>query len=509
MKKFTVSVFALLLSTVMHAASLVTLPAGVEPEDYTLKILYSVYQSSGFVDSEKEFTTKVAFSGDEVYVAGLAYYFPDSYVRGTLSGGKVTFSSGQFVGEDMYGSEYLTGYILQDDEPVISDFVFSFDAETRTLTFDGSQIVGETSEPNGGGLYSYVKSAVFTPGAIPPLVKVEVPDDLETSAFLLMGTYMINEDDGNGGTYLRTSPYDLPVQVGFHGDDLYIQGLIENLPQDWVKATKNAAGKYVIPAGQYVGTSNVYNQQFYDYYVASFNRLNQLEDIVLTYDEATNTITTAQTIAMNSAKSSLIAYYYVRDVEIKAIVEKEATPTTPMFSFTREPSPYGSTVWYYADMYIPLTDTKGEPMLSDKLSFMFYCKKNGETLPVVFPASKYYMLKEDMTEIPYNYTDKLDISNHTVYFEKMGEAELQSWTELGMQTIYRGQDIEHRSGIYWFDLTSVWGTGIESVGSDSANGTTSYFDLQGRPVSDNTRGLVLRRMVNADGSVKTVKVFKR
>lgn len=508
MKKFTASVFALLLSTMMHAASLVTLPAGVEPEDYTLKILYSVYQSNGFVDSEKEFTTKVAFNGDEVYVAGLAYYFPDSYVRGTLSGDKATFTSGQFVGEDMYGSEYLTGYILQGEEPVISDFVFSFDAESRTLTFDGSQIVGETSEPNGGGLYSYVKSAVFTPGAIPPLVKVEVPDDLETKPFLLMGTYMINTDDGNGGTYMSSTPYDLPVLVGFHGDDLYIQGLIENLPQDWVKATKNAAGKYVIPAGQYVGTSNVYNQQYYDYYVTSFNRLNQLEDIVLTYDEATNTITTAQTIAMNSVKSSLIAYYYVRDVEIRPIVEKEATPTRPMFSFTREPSPYGSTVWYYADMYIPLTDTMGEPMLSDKLSFMFYRKKDGETAPVVFPASKYYMLKEDMTEIPYNYTDKLDISNHTVYFEKLGEAELQSWTELGMQTIYRGQGIEHRSDIFWFDLTSVWGTGIESVGSDYANGTNSYFDLQGRPVSDNTRGLVLRRTVNADGTVKTVKVFK-
>ena len=511
MKKLFTFSLTMALSTLLHAATLVTLPAGVEPEDYTLKIVHAIYQSGGYIDNSKEMTTKVAFSGNDVYVAGLAYYFPEAYVKGTLDGSTVTFASAQFVGEDMYGEEYLSSYTLNGDDVVPCDFVMHYDTDSRTLTVDASVFVGETSEPNGGGLYAYVKAAVFTPGALPPLVKVDVPEGLTTRPYLLSANYMAYDTAADGSTVLRNDPYQQPVAVGLDGDDLYIQGLVENVPDDWVKATKNSAGQYVIPSGQYVGTSNLYGQQFYDFYVTSFNRNNQLTDIVLTYNEADQSVTTTQSIAMNANKSSLQAYYYLTNVSLKPMIEREATPAEPSFTFSREPSPYGSTVWYFADMFIPLTDTAGEPLLADKLSYIFYAEKDGQQQPVVFQASKYYMLDEDISELPYSFTDRLDISNHTVYFEKMGEEELRSWTRLGLQTIYRGQGAEHRSAIVWFDMAAFWQAidGIYNPAQDFVPATRQDYDLQGRRISDDARGLVLRRSVGADGTVKTVKVIKR
>lgn len=522
MTKHLVCLIALLLSAVVATArqpqfplhqegAAAALPEGIQPEDYTLKIVHSIAQGNTYQDVTKEFTTKVAFSGSDVYVAGLAYYFPEAFVHGTLTGTTVTFPSGQFLGEDMYGEEYLSSYTLNGDDVVISDFTLFYDAKSRTLTFDGSTFIGETSEPNAGGLYAYVKAAVFTPGALPPLVKVDVPEGLQADPFMLMANYIYSETDDKGVAHTVTEQYVLPVAVAFHGDDLYIQGLVENVPEDWVKATKNAAGNYVIPAGQYVGTSNVYNQQFYDYYVMAFNRLNNLQDITFTYNEASNTITSAQTIAVNASKSMLQPYYYLKDINIKKIVEKEATPAAPTFTFIEEPSPYGSTVWYYADLHLPLIDTDNDPMLTDKLSFMFYSKKGGEAVPITFPAGKYYMLDEDITEIPYSFTDRLDISNHTVYFEKLGIEELQSWSAIGLQTIYRGLGKEHRSDIVWFDLSPFWDSNAIDAPtlSSSESLTHADYDLQGRHVTPTHSGLVLRRSVNADGTVTVRKYMNR
>ena len=62
----------------------------------------------------------------------------------------------------------------------------------------------------------------------------------------------------------------------------------------------------------------------------------------------------------------------------------------------------------------------------------------------------------------------------------------------------------------WFDLTKFWDpSGIESVGLQPTDGNCQYYDLQGRPVGDDVRGLVLRRSVNADGTVSVKKFIRK
>lgn len=489
-KLLLITVSWLLALTVQAADALVTLPEGVVAEEYTLAITHRIYQNENqSTENEKKFTAHVAIDGSDVYLSGLSYYFPSAYVKGTLADGKVTFESGQFVGADQFGSEYITSYVVEDGKGVITPFVFSYDATSRSLSFDANCYISETSQKNSGGFYTDILSAVYTPGGVPPLQPVVVPQNLETQSYLLNGTRLMNESDESGNPFLVDEPCQRPVQLGFDGDDLYIQGLVEEVPDGWIKATKNNKGKYVVPASQYVGTWE-YMNLVYDYFISSVNRNNAMEDLVFTYDQTTGTFSTSQTIALTSSATKVESYYWIIDVTIQPIVEREATPATPEFTFSAEKSPYGSTMWYYAQFFVPMTDTEGLPMVADKLSFVFYSKKNGEVAPVTFTKSRFYMLEEDLTEIPYGFTDRLDIGLHDIYFEKFGNAELKQWEGLGLQSIYRGNGVEHRSEIFWGDLTELkTALGISDIQAAPAVKDAAIYSLSGQRLQSPRKGL--------------------
>ncbi len=485
MKKVLFFAFAMLLGIVARAEELVTPPEGATVEDYTLSITYSMAQQSAFQDTSKEFTAKVAFNGKYVYVSGLAYYFPSSYVVGTLNNNKVTFKGGQYVGSDMYGNEYLSSYTLNGSTVVPTDFTMTYDATARTLTLDSDVIVAETSKPNDGSLYGYVKSAVYTPGGIVMPDPVKVPENLTITQYLLSGTYITYEADAEGNFKQVSEKYQIPVNIGFDGDDLYVQGLVQNLPEAWAKATKTADGSYAIPQGQYIGRLIIYDQNF-DYYLAAVNRMNLLEDFVFTYDASTGTISSSQTMLMSRSPKQSDPYNWIKDIVMKPVTEKEATPANPEFTFHEEKSPYGSTTWYYTRMFLPLVDTNGDPLNTKKFSYVFYSRKDHVEAPVTFYKEQYYMLEADMTEIPYGFTDKLDIGLQDVYFDKM--TDLKTWSAIGLQTIYRGNGVEHRSDIVWFDLSSYWKTGIQTVTSSPAP-IDGYYNLNGQKMKTPHRGL--------------------
>ena len=513
MKRILLFATTLLLTLAAQAADvLVTLPDGVEAEEYTLKITHRIYQGdNNSVENNKEFTTLVAFDGNDVYVSGLAYYFPKAYVKGTLSGDKVTFESGQFVGSDQYGSEYLTSFIVEEDKGVIKPFVLNYDSETRALTFDNSTNLSETTQSNSGNFYDDVVSAEFTPGGLPPLMPVTVPENLTTETYLLSGTTIYSDQDDEGNSHLTEEKCERPVNIGFDGDNLYVQGLAEQVSDGWVMATKNSKGQYVVPKGQYVGTLQAFNLTF-DYFVTSLSRNNAMIDVVFTYNEADGSLACTQTMAMTSSATVADCYYWLTGVKMKKVTEKEATPATPEFTFSVEISPYAGTSWYRADYFIPLSDVNGDPMVSDKLSFTFLKEKNGEVSPVTFPAgsSYYYTLDEDLTEIPYGFTTMPDIGLHTIYFEKLGAGELKSWTRLGLQSTYRGQGVAHKSDIFWFDMTEFWASqGIADVIDTDNMKVAESYDLQGRRTDGTSKGLVIRRIVKADGTTQTVKYLSK
>lgn len=101
---------------------------------------------------------EVTVNGTQVTIVGLAYWFEEGSVTGTLSGNTITFTSGQKVGEDENGPEYMVG---SPDMSSICDIVFEYNPDNQTLTATTPYIF-ESADQNNSYPYCYWDHAVFT-----------------------------------------------------------------------------------------------------------------------------------------------------------------------------------------------------------------------------------------------------------------------------------------------------------------------------------------------------------
>ena len=307
---------------------------------------------------------------------------------------------------------------------------------------------------------------------------VEAPEDLQTAAYLFKGTDLYYEEEDKH-----------EVLVGFYGNEVYIQGLSLALPDAWVKGTLQEDGTLEIPG----------------WYLGLFESLFGSSDIIFGgatfhYDAEKDEFTCDgyETLAGESAWDEY------SDVVITRIIEIAATPADPLISAFN-----GTSTYPNVRFSIPLEDIDGNAMLSDKLSYVFFVEKDGVVSELVLTPDLYQNLEDNMTEIPYNFSDDWDIYNYVLYLNQ-DLAELKSWSKIGIQVIYRGGGEENKSNIFWFDLTDYWPedpTALNSVSADVIE--TVNYDVLGRRVSDNTTGIIIQKVRMSDGSTRTIKVLHR
>ena len=321
-----------------------------------------------------------------------------------------------------------------------------------------------------------LNNIVVYPGDDVPTV-VEVPEGLAIEAYVFKATAVEAKQDPADEV---AEPYNNIVQIGFDGNDAYIQGLNGDDPDQWVKATKNEAGQYVIPANQYMGTIDLFGMYYFDYFFTAVDAEGNMVDAVFDFDAEKSLFTTAQTLVLNGAASELYPYITFTDVTIEKFVELAATPADPIieavnFADTSYPNIYCS---------IPTVGTNGEVLNPGKLFYTVWIEKNGEPTPYTFTAAAYNQdFTEDVTEVPYAH-DGYDIysGGEIIYFEETFE-ELASWTKVGIQTIYKGAGEEHKSNIAWLDNA----TAISAVKAD--NGKAVIFNMAGQRLSAPQKGL--------------------
>ena len=483
---------------------LVALPDGVEPETWTLEGVYG--------GSDTQYATGVAFDGNDIYVQGLAYYFPEAWVKGTISDGIATFPTGQFVGSDEYGDEYLVGVDViegeDEDEQVLSDIKYVYDAEAKTLTQltafvaenDGPADNMEQVAPWGYWLYSR-----FFDGEPVVLDPVVAPEGLETEAYSFQATVSKETEDEDGETVLESVSYVKEVNVGFDGNDLYIQGISEDYPEGWVKATKNEAGQYVIPANQFMGTlviESIFGTLEYPFHFGALDDDLEIADAVLDYDAETNTISTEQMLVLNGSRFIVNPYQTFTDVTITKVIEMAGTPADPSFIDTK----LEGTNYPYVVFDIPTLDTDGNPMLNSKLFYTVWVEKNGPATPYTVQADEYKYVEKDMVEIPYTFDDDYDIyggtNGKTFYFNPADE--VAEFTNIGVQSIYYGGGETNKSDIIWMNGAT---TGVKDI--NTANNTAVYYDLQGRKVTASQKGLLIKQSRQDNGTITTVKVVRK
>lgn len=156
---------------------------------------------------------------------------------------------------------------------------------------------------------------------------------------------------------------------------------------------------------------------------------------------------------------------------------------------------------------LPLVDTDGK--LLDAGSYVYNIYVDNE-LFTLYPdeytgiADTY----DELTNIPYNYTDSWDIevdgSNHGLYYY------MEGFETLGVQAIYTVDGITNKSALVNYNIETgetneIDPAGISAITASKEVTGVEYYDLTGRKLDNPTTGLVIKRTTYSDGSVKSIK----
>ena len=275
------------------------------------------------------------------------------------------------------------------------------------------------------------------------------------------------------------------VFVVIDNSDIYIKGLSEYLTEGWVKGTM--ADGVATFAAAYMGTFEFWGDAYaLDFDGASFTMNNDAS--VLTAAEGYTT----------SVEGEVLDEFI--NVTLTKAVAEIATPATPTITeFTEDD--YG----HYVKMTIPAKDVDGNDLFAALLSYQLLVDRNGEQSVYEFTTDNYEFIEENMTVVPYNFTDyyDIDVAGRQVYIY----GDIDEWNAIGVKSIYTVGDKSREtreSEIFWYQLKP---TAISEVNTNNVV-ETNYYDLQGRKVDVNATGLIIKQMRMQDGTTHAVKVMR-
>ncbi|MBO4485498.1 MAG: hypothetical protein J5734_00015 [Prevotella sp.] len=457
----------------------------------------ATYAPVYFVDEKQDgIVAEVVFSDDgkKVWIKNIMSHATTyTWVEGDVDGNTITMPLGQMVywGEDWgYGMRLarvkVNGDIKKYTVETKGSVTFTIDGNTISIndtfgddesnTYDGLGLVYTDAYEGEWSYYLDYETVLTYVDELP----VTPPAGLQTETYSM-------ENQNNGHL----------MQVGFDGTDVYLQNVTESkLTTSWMKGTFED-GKVTFPAQcAGIGGSFIYyfcgiNGERVDDGYGGYTWIYDWPagDLVFDFDESTNTFTTDQTLLLttslnaNDGRGEIFHMPRLRPYE-----EHAGTPKDPKVIYYQT---YGQNVFSIAMFEVPLQDTEGNFMDPAKLSYQLFVD---DEEPYTLYTDEYSGLTENMDEIPYLFSDK----KGTIIEKAYGIYIYQSgFDRFGIQSIYRGGGEEHRSNIGWWYFNEP--EGIETVADSKTEVPTVAFDLQGRRVAPNHKGIVITRM--SDGRV--------
>ena len=463
-----------------------------------------VYLGMFLLEYKDEFSAEVTFTdNNEVYIKDiLSNVAVDTYVKGTLADGVITVDLGQCVFFDEeygYGMKLSALSMIEDEEGAYfeaddtKDKVTYTVAEDGTITMEDDFILGYTYtyDNSFAGYCDYTQTyAVFNEK---PVTK---PESVTAEQWA-----MVMAD--NSGHF---------VNVGIEGNDIYVGGLSESMPDAWVKGTIDG-NKVTFENGQYMGPYAhyfIYLMNSVTVMDPDYGETLELTEAPMTFDyDATAkklTPTTDNTWILNA---SLTKVYYLYALSSPAIAyQGAAKPAVPSDPYGLEVDPYdpeyGEGTFYFN---LPIVDANGTLLDADCYHYNIFV--DGEIYTLY--NDEYVLLDYDeLTDIPYNYTEDYDIgisgSSRTLYFFFDGAE------TMGVQGVYTVDGVTNKTNIISYVLATGETTnsaGIDSITDAKQVSSTVYYDLTGHKVTNPSAGLYIKKTVYTDGTVKSTKSFMK
>lgn len=427
--------------------------------DAYVSTLFGVYQTD-YSDA----VGSVVFADDnKVYFKNIVSQSPvDAWIVGTLKGSKITISLPQTVYCDFEG-----GYCLEVAK-------MSYDEKNGTFVRATNQTVTLNYNILSGKIAPSSTSSLSTGYDI---IGLSYDDDMSWAGY---GDWAFTYEKVKDALVkapagLTTEIYALTaegytgslVNVGFVGNDVYVQGIDKNLPETWVKGTVNG-DKVTFKGGQYVGADAVsgYHQylmaataeetyyELWDEYYTEYTLSDG--DITFDYDATTKTLSNGSLFMLNAGKTDTNYLSVFDKAAMVKFVEVAATPATPVVELSEGGYTYYSYGYGWGSIYVDIncSDVDGNYILPEKISYKLWVRVNGEEMPLTLSWYDYMMqMEETMTEIPFEYEDGWDIGTYDAqkyfYYYVVGPE------AYGVQTIYRGAGVERASEIAWAEVEEI------------------------------------------------------
>ncbi len=442
----------------------------------------------------------------DVYMKNPFSQFPtDTYIKGHVDGTKMTFDFPQnFASIEEDGEEYeLYACLLEFSADGMSmelsaDQTLTFAKEGESWVMEEEALLGLTLND----LDEYVWSGFGERDMrFEPLnaVAATIPDNATIEDWSLI--------------YSGIGHY---VKMAFEGDKCYIGDFFtsesgESLAP--IVGTKTADG-IVFPSGQYLGIND--DDSYLTYFYAVNVELAYDESIagfVTSFDPVDNLVFTLDADGSYSCQTSALftpftdlksEYLWYEDLYETPVLRKsdvgDFTPAAPSISAYRY---YDSMGFGYVTFDIPALNADGMLLDTEKLYYNIYINDAKFTLN----PNDYLMLDEEITDIPYLFTDAHDGMSGDITIEGQKHTFIlfdEGIEAVGVQSFY-----VDNGKTYYSPLVNNKVTGIDDAAIDNSPVVEeTYTDLAGRSVTDPGHGLYIKTVRRADGSVESFKIVK-
>lgn len=338
--------------------------------------------------------------------------------------------------------------------------MYSFENKVGTWTGEANEIV--FTVPAGSGNQARIQSIKIWYFDYATTLVV-IPDGLAFSPYMLKATDSYNQEE-----------VSYEVQVGFAGDDVYFKGLSQYVPDGYVRGKLNEDGTVTIP-NWYLG---VYSSFWYGDLDMVFS------GATFTYDKDANKFTCEE--GFKSYDTDGNAWDEVEDVTITKIIDQPATPATPSIT---ELSGSAESSYRSILVNVPQVDVDGNDLMASKLFYTIWVEKGNAVEQITFSPDLYEKLTEDMTEIPYGFSDDWDFTSSGRVYLNQSVEEIQSWTKIGVQSIYYGGGERKVSEMGWFENPMYeTTTGISALKANDLRNAVIY-NLAGQRIQTPQKGL--------------------
>ena len=253
----------------------VVLPPGLEQQE----IFFHTVMFDGFGLAPFNRTGHLAFDGDDVYLNGFNSFLPNAWIKGHRDGDNFVFPSDQFLGS--YGDLlYFRGGTMQGQELVSTELVFAYNGRDAYscpdyLVLSTAQEEFKIVNYGTGAYFSFSPDQLVTP-----------PDQAESTAYKAQYQWIFDEEGEQSSDIVAGEHL---MNVCQEGDDFYVQGFWQPMPEAWIKGTLTD-GTLTFNTPQYIGEVEIDDDGFFPLFLTAYDAQDGtlLNEVSFTYNAETD-----------------------------------------------------------------------------------------------------------------------------------------------------------------------------------------------------------------------------